>query len=289
MKIIGTTGSIKSNSNKITSTTNADWSAIREGTFIKFDNDYCFYTVAKVEKKLFLKSFELIAPNILKINEDIGVNICEDDFVKISYKEYELNTVHKIVSSGKGYKNGDRITLSGGINSLNIQDNTLNPTILEVINIGEGGEIKEVKINQRGLYIEPPGVLNSVNGGTGSGCSVEVSFKLIDFRSFAEKDVQKIEFKSAETYLYLVYPLPKGIKEGKISAEKWELTLSTEYPGDTKLNQPLEIIRDFTPNYNIPLVAKNSLSSYITTNQALTLIDKKLKELEDKINKAKLN
>lgn len=286
MKLIGSIASIKQNTNAIISTTYSDWSAIRNGTFIKFDDDFNFYTVSHVEKRTFIKDFVVLRPSVLQINENCGLNIGEDDSLTISYKEHELNIIYKLISAGRGYRVGDFLTLNGGIASINIIDNTLNSSVIMVNKVGENGEIIEYQIHNRGKYLTAPiDPIITLNGGFGSGASIECSFKLTDHRSFIERDVQKIEFKNAETLVYLHYALPANITEGKLSITKWEIILTSNYAGETKINRPFQIIRDFTPNYKIPLLAPNSVNQELIFNHAIITLDKKIAELEGKIKK----
>mgnify|MGYP001582549100 CR=1 FL=1 len=285
MKIIGTIGSIKKNTNKLLSATFSDWSAVREGSFIKFDGDSNFHIVSHTEQKTYLKDFVLVSSNVLKVNEDCGVNINEGDSLKISYKERELSAVYKIISSGRGYKIGDHLTLGGGVPSLNIIDHTLNTTTFNVVRIGEKGEIAELNIISKGKYIEVPNNITELKGGNGNNASIEVGFKLTDHRSFVERDVQKIEFKEAGTFVYLVYGLFEGIKDGKLSIDKWEITFNSDYVGENKTNQSFQLVRDFTPNYKIPLIAKNSQNPESSVNHGFAVLDKKIAELEEKIKK----
>ena len=80
-----------------------------------------------------------------------------------------------------------------------------------------------------------------------------------------------------------MYSLPTGIKEGKLSIEKWEMILVSNYQGENKIAQPFQVIRDFTPNYRIPLITKNSFNQELIINHALTILDKKIAELENKL------
>lgn len=285
MKIIGNMASVRKNTNTIISTTFADWSAIRSGTFIKFVDDFNFFTVSHVNKKTFLKDFVKAQSHVLQINENCGVNINEGDSLTISYKEYELSTVYKLISAGKGYSVGDVLTLDGGTPSLNLSDNTLNSGVITVNKIGEMGEILEFDITEKGKYITSPETITSLKGGDGSGAVIECGFKLSDHRSFIERDVERVEFKGSDTLVYLYYALPDSIKEGKLSIIKWEIVLTGNYTGENKINQTIQIIRDFTPNYRIPLLAQNAQNQELIFNNALITLDKKVAELEDKIKK----
>ena len=283
MKVIGTIGSVRRGDAKVISTTFSDWSALREGTFIKFNDDPQFYIVSCTERKTYLKDFITLESSVIKVNEDCGVNINEGDTLHISYKEHELSTIYKIISAGKGYRIGDQLTLAGGTASLNITDNILNSTKFIASKVGDEGEIAELNIIDKGKYIEIPPQITDLKGGLGSLASLEVGFKLTDHRAFIERDVQKVEFKGSATIIHLVYSLPTGIKEGKLSIEKWEMILVSNYQGENKIAQPFQVIRDFTPNYRIPLITKNSFNQELIINHALTILDKKIAELENKL------
>lgn len=284
MKLIGNIGSIKKNSNRLISSTYSDWSGVREGSFVKFNDDFNFYTVSHTEKRIFLKDYVVLQPNIIQINEDCGININVGDSLNLSFKEYELNTC-KIISSGRGYAIGDQLTFDGGVASLNTVDNTLNSSIITVAQIGKEGQISEINILNRGKYLTAPNTNINLRGGSGKGSSIEVSFRLTDYRTFTERDVERVEFKNAETIIYLVYSLPAGTKEGKLSTEKWEIILSSPYLGETNNNEIFEIIRDFTPYCKIPLLSPNSKNQELTFNSSMAILDKKIAELENKIRK----
>lgn len=283
MKIIGTIGSIKQHSNKLISTTYSDWSAVREGSFIKFDDDIHFYTVSHLEKKTYLKDFVVVDSSVIQVNENCGANINPEDSLYISYKEYEISTINKIIGAGTNYKVGDRLNLAGGKASINTRDNTLNTGEITVNKIGNSGEILEVSISNHGKYIDTPPLITSLQGGNGQNATIEFSYRLSDHRTFIERDVESVEFKSAETIIHLVYGLPNGIKEGKLSIEKWEITLTSNYTGITKINHPFQVIRDFTPNYKMPLIAQNVVNQELIYNHTIAILDRKIAELEKRI------
>ena len=66
MKIIGNTASIKKDTNKLISTTFSDWSAIRDGAFIKFENDSNFYTASRTEQRTYIKDFDVVSAHVIK-------------------------------------------------------------------------------------------------------------------------------------------------------------------------------------------------------------------------------
>lgn len=282
MKLIGNIGSIQKNSNRLVSSTYADWSGVREGTFVKFNNDFHFYTVSHTDSRTFLKDFIVKQPNVLQINEDCGINIGVGDNLNISFKEYELTSC-KIIGSGRGYRIGDKLTLEGGNVSLNVRDNTLHSCDITVTQVASDGQIVEINISNRGKYLTVPSQHVGLQGGFGAGATAEVSFKLTDHRTFIEKDVKQVEFKNAATLITLEYPLQAEVIEGKLSIEKWEIILSSNYLGETNVNETFEIIRDFTPYCKIPLLVPNSKNQELTFNNSMAILDKKIAELENKI------
>lgn len=180
----------------------------------------------------------------------------------------------------------------GGVPSINTRDNTPNSAAFSVVRAGVKGEILELHITNRGKYITAPNHSASIKGGSGNGATIEADYKLCDYRSFIERDIEKIEFKSSETIMSLLYPLPEGIKAGKFSVDKWEIVLTSNYHGESKNNAAFQVIRDFTPNYGVPLLAQNAANQELIFNHTITFLDGKIKELEErivKLEKAKSN
>lgn len=59
------------------------------------------------------------------------------------------------------------------------------------------------------------------------------------------------------------------------------LTLSTAYTGSTDTNANYQIITDFTTNYNFPEIHAGDREWAYHLNEALRMIDAKIKEIED--------
>jgi hypothetical protein len=53
--------------------------------------------------------------------------------------------------------------------------------------------------------------------------------------------------------------------------------------GETNVNESFEIIRDFTPYCNIPLLIPNSKNQELTFNNGMAILDKKIAELENRL------
>lgn len=283
MKNLSFAASILKNTNRIITHSEADCTGVRENTFVKFKDDFSFYAVAKSEPLFYIKDFEVISENKLRINDDVVAVLLPNDTLTISYKEYELLTLNSILNKGSGYKIGDKIFANSGTPSINVLDNINTPLSLIVTQIGPNGEIETIQIDKRGKYIKCPQNNCDMTGGSGKGAVLNLDFKTLDNRVITEKDIAFVEFNGSYSIVTLAYSLPVGVKDGKLSINKFELLLNTNYANDTKINKLCEVLRDVTPNYALPLLIKDSFSTYSIFNQAITMLDSKIKSLENEI------
>jgi len=283
MKNFGYTLSILNNANRAVSHSECDWRAIRDGCLCVIDKDNVFYTIAKTEPFLYKKSFEIIASNKINIKENVSINLQETDNVKISYKEYELLTLISIQNGGQNHKIGEKISVLGGIPSINIQDNQPKETIFLVSQIGANGEIEKLELLEKGNYIIPPNKLSNIKSNYGKNAILDVEYKTTELDKEIERIVTKIENNNLESFITLNYGLPNGIKYGVISCKKYQFFLTNNYAGDSKIGVSYRILRDSTPFFNIPLLVPNSVSAELITNEAFKIIDSELKELFDKL------
>ncbi len=284
MKNFGYTLSILNNTNRAVSHSECDWRALRDGSLCVIDNDNVFYTVAKTEPFLYKKSFELVSPNRINIKENVSIDLQETDTVKISYKEYELLTLISIKNGGKDYKLGEKISIPTGIPSINIQDNTPKETIFLITQINPNGGLERLELLDKGQYIIPPEKLSPIKSNNGEGGILDVEYKTRELDKEIERVVTKVENNNLESFVTFNFPLPSGVKYGVLSCKKYQFYLNSNYVGESKIGKNYKILRDATPNFNIPLLVKNSLSSELIINEAFKIIDYKLKELSDKIN-----
>lgn len=284
MKKTSFIGSIISNTNKIISESNASWNGIRAGSLVKFKAASDFYNIEQIEKFLYIKDFTTIDQKTIKINDNTSIFLGLGDTLTISFKEYEIRTVSSIINGGQKYNVGDVLFLSGGIESINIETGLARKGIIKVIETAPGGMIAGISIEERGAYIEDPPIENYLKGGGGSGALLKLDFKLADSRTIIERDIDTIKIGD-QTVISLSYPLPVGVKDGKLSCNKSSIILTNSFRGKTLTREPFEISQDFTPNYNWPLSIKNSVDLNSLYNQTLKLQDIKIKQLEDRICK----
>ena len=279
MKHPGFTLSIIKDSNTAIAHTEADLSNIREGSLIKFGTDDVFYTIARAEYKHYIKDFEVVSRNQIKINGDIGDSLLLGDNVYLTHKEYKLSNVIKIKSAGAKYKIGDIVTLFGGTLSISLSDNHPNPAKLKVVSVNGDGGISDLEIIGSGKYLESPS--GRTDGGSGTGAEVECDFSIYDDRANLDAVISNINNRTVDCTLTLGYNLPNGLKEGKLSCEKWCLHLTSNYTGDTKLNSDYTILGNLTPYLSIPLLVKNSPNNEFIINEALKRIDLEINNLKN--------
>ena len=283
MKNFGRNINIDKNTNVVIGHTEVDFSSARINSLINIDKDGHFYTIGAIEPFNFISDFT-IKNNDLIIPGNVESYFLFEDILTISYKEYELLTILNINNKGTGYKVGDILSLSGGILSVNIIDNTSFPTLLKVEEISSNGEINKLTIAHRGAYISFPEKNNKLQGGSGKDANILLESNLNSNRKMIERQVVSAESFGPDTVIELNYKLPKDVYEGKISMSKYKIILTSNYVGETKRNINYSIARDYTPIYYLPLALKNGNKFEESYNYTVIKMEQKIKELEDKIN-----
>lgn len=277
--------SILFNTNRAVSTSEDSWESVRESSHIRFGKDEEYYTVGNTKKLFFIKDFEVLGPKTISISDDVGITLLKSDCLTLTYKEYELLTVIKPSERGKGYKAGDVVSLEGGQVATEVSTGLSQGAAFQITQVGNDGEILQIKLNNKGKYVNYPPVLANVLGGSGEGAVLQVEYKVLDDRSIIEKSVVFITRNSHQTVIELDSALPVGVPDGKLSVAKWQIFLTSPYVGDNKISEVYEINRDFSPNLKIPYITKGSANGEGIYNKAIRTVDEKLAELELRIAK----
>lgn len=275
--------SVVSNTNRLVSSSSDNFGGVRPGTYIKLGENDNLYPIFKTNNFFYLKDFTLIDNKTLKIPCDTEINLQPQDTIKIIYDEYELNSVLNIINGGKFYSPDDIINISGGEVSIDIREGFGHPTKLQVKEVDENGCIKKISLFNKGKYITPPSGIIETTSKTGMDAQFELNYSIIDNRAIINRVIKTIRFENNETILELDYSLPSGIKNGKLSVEKWEIFLNSIYLNPTSYNLSYKIFKDFSPNYSFPLIAKNSNCLELLLNEVILKSDSKIKELENRI------
>lgn len=141
-------------------------------------------------------------------------------------------------AAGTGYVVGDILTIAGG--TFHVQ------ATVEVTQVGGGGEVQVVRIQQSGGYTVNPSTPNTPTGGTGTGCTLDLTFSGILWT--VNRDDQTAAHDPAETELQLqgvgsgsdeVYVGIRTYFNAGTDARNWELAGFTGFDsGETWENQP---------------------------------------------------
>lgn len=275
--------SILKDTNRVVATSSINWSNLKEGSFLRFKKDPTLYSISKVREFTEFHDFKKINNKTIQINNNTGINFLKTDEIKISYKTYKFVTIFSINNSGNGYKVGDKIKLAISYPSYDIVSGIYDDTILEVREINNKGGITQIGIISSGRYLKEINdtIINTV-GGNGNGCKLEVAFKEENIKEPIENKIEYIDFNTPTT-IYLSSPLSDGVEYGKLSVKKWELFISASM-SENIINSEYEIIQDFTDFLKLGLLVQNSMSKDSIINRNFTIIDDKLKELENKIS-----
>jgi len=278
------TCSILNNTNRAVSSSEESWGSVREGSYIKFGDDAAFYTVASVNPLMYIKDFTIQDRKTLIINDNVNVNLDKNDCLQISYKEYELLTVIKPVNPGTKYKVGETIFLSGGVPSIETGTGTKKLAAFLVTQTDNEGAILQIQLAERGKYIQPPELEAQVFGGSGTGASFSVEYRLLENRTIVERSVLGVDRNANNSFISLDSPLPEGVNNGKISAQKWELFLASNYMGDSKMGVKYSLARDYTPVLNLPLLSNGNFTTEEVYNLAIKAIEAEFLALRKRID-----
>lgn len=285
MKDFGFTASCLKNTNRVISSTETNWAAIRKGSFLVLGDDSEFYSVGDVKEIRIIKDFTTVNPQTLSILGNNCPVFLKNDTVEVSFKEFEVDDILGIFSAGEGYSQGDILTLSGGVPYFDVGNNVTEPATFTIVLTDERGSISLIEPLNRGSYLEAPHQTSALKGGSGKNAGLNLTYKVSDRRRVIERTVEEVTYHPEQTLIRLNYPLDKDIKKGKINLSKWEILLAANYVGESKLDCTYKVLRDFTPHLGIPLVSRNSLSLDQLYNKGAGIIDSRIRSIEDRLAK----
>lgn len=281
--------SVLKDTNRVVCESRFNPSYLRSGSRIKFDLDPECYTIARHEELFYIAAFETTIDGNLLIKENVDINLTLEDNLDISYKEYELDPNVSFLNHGAGYLVGDVLTIKEGTPYTDPDSKIDRYSRLEVAEINSTGGVTLLKLIDVGRYVETPTEQVSFGyeppGGNGSGLELVLIYKTINNRAIINREVFGVSKRGADYVIKLNYALPSYIKAGKLAVYKYQLFLSSPYASESKLSSTYKLITDFTENYKLPYLIENSLSAATVYNETLTVLDAKLKAMEDKIAK----
>ncbi len=278
-KKYGFTASVNEGSNKVIACSKANWEPVRMGSFILLDRDDTFYRVIDKRRFIYQKNVTVLNTSQLKIAENLGTMVSIDDDISFIYGEHSVISV-SVSDGGEGYQVGDIITPEGGVCKYNSIDQIDIPAQIQVTEVNDSGKVLAVDLVNGGLYSTPPADTCNGISNLGNGAVLSLDSSVSDINSIEERTVSSIDYNNDSTVLHLNHNLPPRIQEGKIRVEKWELTIDANYVGQSKYSASYSIVKDFTPHNDIPLIHGDITSSHVVFNEAMAIIDQRLKDLE---------
>jgi len=271
--------SVEENSNVIYSEGLNSWQFIRPGSLLQVDNDVNFYQINRSETEDYELAFTRVNDKILVKNPVTELN--ENDVIFISVKEYEFFSLTSIVDAGNGYKQNEELQIEGGSPCVDVSTNTVQKTTFKIMEVNDNGAIIKIKPIFKGKYLSNKNIQTyDLIGGSGSGAKISAEFEMIGQKSEIEKSIAKIERTSSLCFVTFTNPLPEAVSEGYLKFSKSKIILSSNYIGKSKKLVKYSILKDFTPNYSMPLMSVDSTTPEIIFNNSIILIDKKIAELE---------
>ena len=272
-KQFGYTASILQDSNKLIASSQADWSALKEVSLILFEGDKNFFKVLRKDKFFYIKEFEVVSKDQILIHEDVGIKLSLNDNLNLTFKEYQVSSV-EVLNGGSGFSIGQILSIKGGVAKFDSTEGIKLSSTLKVTNVDDKGSILSVDVDNSGRYLSSPEEIQSINSA-----EISIGIGLTDKRSIETRTIARIESKENSTLIQLNYELPENVKSGKLSADKWELSLNINFAGKTKINSKYNVITDFTPFLNIPLMNGDPSRYEAIFNEAITKIDEFLNKL----------
>ena len=100
---------------------------------------------------------------------------------------------------------------------------------------------------------------------------------------YIKLSISNLLYSEKGTVIVLNHPLPPNTKHGKISVDKWELILDTNYSKGNKANASYRVLTDFTPNLNLPLLRDDISKNEAILNKALMTMDKEIQDIKNKL------
>lgn len=266
--------SVYKDSNKIISSSGVDWSNVKEGSLIGFGDERIFYQINAKKKNFLVKSFSVKDEASIEV-ENLNGEIFTGDIVKLSFKQYKVAGL-ELVDSEESFQVGDKIEIDIPDNFPDVKTGLDNNCTI-VINSTKSGQIDDFDIIEGGLFFNQ----NEIQCFTKNGrAKFDVYFEEIGERLIKEYEVWGTKNNNI---IILNGILPENAQSGKLSVEKWEATLATNYASYSKVGVPVRLTSDFTPHYNLPLMQSISLAQGQIFNEAMKRIELKIKELESKI------
>lgn len=257
---------------------------VGRGSLLQIDGFDELVSVSSCEKKDFYFKFSKKDDHSILINRDVGATLSKGDYVDILSSTYETLGLSDIADRGSGYSEGDLLEVKAGKPTKNVSSNLINNAVFEVMDVDARGSVKKLKLAARGEYIEPPDEEVQLHGGGGSGVRVSLFFEERNEKGRAERQIKSIDRTHIDTHISFDSPLYGYSKSAELKVSKWKVVLNTNYSGGSG-GSPLHyrVCDSVTEHLGLPFLPPNCYNAEVIYNKVIVLLDKKIFDLERKI------
>jgi hypothetical protein len=262
----------------------SDLSFLRDNSYVTIKGQDYFYKIVGKEKSLYIKDVEVKSDDSLSMSGQDRFNFCVNDSVTFTHKQHTIIDA-KLKDGGKNFKVDDVLSIDSGVCSINSYDGTEALPVIRVKKVNESGKILKLDVlkNSGGVFNVAPDLVSEVSSVSGSEAKLSLTTEKLEKRVMEDRLIKEVDHEMNSSTLTLNHPLPKRFKFGKVSVNKWELILNIPYNGGTESNCVYTISSDFTPHLSMPLMHAISDLNPSAYNESISILDMKIKELENKI------
>lgn len=253
--------------------TNTDLHNLKKNSYLRFgDDSYKIQLFNKVKKQF---DYQSIDDDIIVLPREALGYLMHNDLLCIEIPTYYLSTIFSI-------KCEEKLKIGEIIKEVSSE---IGATFM-VSSIDENGYPKAIEIQNSGYYTYIPSD-EELKFETIDGRNVKLSMNAYfkdGKNDYSEVIIKLITESATQITVNLNSKILPTNCTGSIFIEKYSIVLSDPYLGDTELEKPCSINCEFTPNLELPFAVVNTPSLSILYNETIEKLDKKIKELEDKID-----
>tara|TARA_R110000824_G_scaffold355323_1_gene542481 strand:+ start:548 stop:1411 length:864 start_codon:yes stop_codon:yes gene_type:complete len=274
-------GSIEKGKDKLYVSSNQTIACIN-GAFVKLANNDIFYRAESVEDLNIKRKFIIFKESLL-IKGNFVHKLFANDTVSVTFPEHEAESAKLVSSPLSNITEGETFFAQGGAPSSSPSNITGKYAEIKITNID--GDTPVLTVVDAGRYIIPPTNPVSLMNEEGITIQADIEFDLSSNASILERDITDVAFNGEKTTINLSYPIPDGVEEGEIVVSKQAVNLNKNYYGETLDAELCQITFDYSPLSGIPLLPPNSIDPQSTYNEAIEIIERKFRLLEERVKK----
>ena len=200
--------------------------------------------------------------------------IYKKDNIEIILEEYKPSPYPMIAQAGKNYKAKEDLKIQGYGGS----------AVIKILEVNEKGEAILCEAEPTENFFAEGHKSFFPDGGSGEGLEVVCDMVESDKRTILDKTVKNSYFAEGKNFINFEYEVPEFIEQGQIKVFRTKISL--DKPCEEDLSEGVLCVAqkiDYTEKLGIPMVEQGTINSYNLYNQGAAIIEKKLLELENRI------